>query len=158
MWSFNRIMHVQFIFISSIPWPCINVHKTSKQSLHPFLYLLNWYIEASLILSRYPLPFSYFHIFNSHLICGQKLSNLQRLKNVWHVLWERDMALVIAHFWICHLCVLCHPWELKQNGSWFWVKCLVKDMSGDVHLFLCICTVCACVNENVSLSAFNCTC
>lgn len=80
------------------------------------------------------LIFPYFQ-FSPHL--WSEVTIPTNTMYLWHVLWESDIALVIAHFWIYHLCVI--------PGNWnnFYLRCSVKDISGDVHLYHCIC-MCMC--------------
>jgi len=104
-------------------------------SLHLFLYLLNWYIEAALFfvtVSVAALIFPYFQFSPQPLSEVTKPTNTMHL---WHILWESDMALVIAHFWIHPFCLTpgIETTPTYRNGSWYEIKCSVKDMS------LCTC-------------------
>lgn len=125
-------------------------------SLHLFLFLLNWYIEAALffILLQCPLLSSHFQFLPHPWSEVTKPTNTMHL---WHVLWESDMALVITHFWIHSLCLTPGDWNNSYLSKWI----LVWDkMLSERYECQSVCT-CAFVYVQVrmmKMSALNCPC
>lgn len=65
------------------------------------------------------LIFPYFQ-FSSHP-CSE-VTKPTNTMHLWHILWESEIALVIVHFWIYHLCVIPGNWNNFYLSKWVLVS------------------------------------
>lgn len=133
-------------FISSVPWPCINPQCNLSTLVSVSFKLIHRSSTSFVKVSIAVLIFPYFQ-FSPHP--WSEVTKPTNTMHLWHVLWESDMALVIAHFWIHRLCVTPGDWNNSYLLKWIlvWDKMLSERYEYEcVHMCLCVCTVCEYLN------------
>lgn len=139
MWRFNQIMHVHFLYISSVPWPWINPQCNLSTLVSVSFKLIHRSNTSFEKVSVAVLIFPYFQ-FSPHP--WSEVTKPTNTMHLWHVLWQNDMALVIVHFWIRRLCVTPGDWNNSYLSKWIlvWDKMLSERYEYErVHMCLCVC-------------------